>query len=202
VFVIGPFGPVIPNVRYFETRINQSSGRGKFYVGLPHVEIANMAAAKTKLNIAQFLYTIATKFQRLLTGSRYEISYISASFQDNNYEIPTAIYPCFRGRVIWLDYSEECSMCRKERNQRRQQTEETSLITDRCLVQQEVLYGVYLKDVSMTQRIFSQMLLSLVHLLCSFCRPSYYQYFAMLFDFANGLPICRTVFALYVGLHV
>jgi len=56
-------------------------------------------------------------------------------------------------------------MCRKERNQRWRQHEETSLITGRRLVLQEVLYGAHLKDVSrpMTHRIVSQMLLCLVH---------------------------------------
>jgi len=52
---------------------------------------------------------------------------------------------------------------RKRKKSKMAQNEETSLITDRCLIQQEVLYGVYLKDVSMTQRIFSQMLLSYLH---------------------------------------
>jgi len=47
-------------------------------------------------------------------------------------------------------------MCGKWRNQRRRQNEESRLITDRCLVLQEVLKGAHLKDVSMTQRIFSQ----------------------------------------------
>jgi len=51
-----------------------------------------------------------------------------------------------------------------EKDQRWRQNEETRLITDRCLVQRKVLYGAYLKDVSMTQRIFSQMPSSLVHL--------------------------------------
>jgi len=79
---------------------------------------SKMAAEKTKLNVAQFLHTIATKFQRL--------------------------YPCFRGRASRLDYSEECSMCGKLRNQIWRQNEETSLITDRCLIQQEVLNGTHL----------------------------------------------------------
>jgi len=72
-----------------------------------------------KLRISRLLYMNETKFQR--------------------------ICPCFRGWVIRLDYSEECSKCGKERNQRWRQNEETSLITDQCLVQQEVLYGAYLK---------------------------------------------------------
>jgi len=38
VFAHLAFGNVLPNVRYSETRINQSSSRGKCYV--PHVEIA------------------------------------------------------------------------------------------------------------------------------------------------------------------
>jgi len=46
---------------------------------------SNMMAEKTKLNVAQFLYTIATKFQRL--------------------------YPCFRGRVTRRNYPEDCQMC-------------------------------------------------------------------------------------------
>jgi len=85
-------------------------------------------------------------------------------------------------------------MCGKGWNQRWRQNGEISLITDRCLVQQEVLYGTHLNDVSMTQRIFSQMPLCSVHLLSSFCRP-YYQYLVTLFDFENGLlfPLLRAV---------
>jgi len=48
-------------------------------------------------------------------------------------------------------------MSENGRNQRWRQNEETSLITDQCLVQQEVLFDSHLKDASMTQRIFSQM---------------------------------------------
>jgi len=48
---------------------------------------SKMVAEKTKLNLAEFLLTIATKFQRLYP------------------------YPCFRGRVTRPYYPEICQMC-------------------------------------------------------------------------------------------
>jgi len=130
-----------------------------------------LTSTGSKYRIALLLYTISTKFQRL--------------------------YPCFRHRTTRLDYSEECLMCRKGRNQRWRQNEETSLIADRCLVQQEILNVAHLglKAVSMTQYIFTNAIMfgaSVIFILSILLPVFGYA------DFANGLPICRTVFALYV----
>jgi len=103
------------------------------------------------------------------------------------------LYPCFWGRVIRLDYFEECLMCGKEEiKDGGKQKRWVWLLIDAWYSKSCIRRLI--KE-CMTQRIFSQMLLSLVHLLSSFCR-SYYQYFAVLFALANGLPICWTVFAL------
>jgi len=80
-----------------------------------------------------------------LTGSRYEITYISASIHDIN-EISTAV-PMFSTSGNTIRLFRRMLDVRKGINQRWRQIEETSLITDRCLVQQEVLCGVHLKDV-------------------------------------------------------
>jgi len=124
-----------------------------------------------------------------LTGSWNGITYISAFVHDIN-EIPTAV-PMFStsGNTIWL-------LRRMLDVLKREKSKMAAKRTDKF-----DYWSIFGTARGFIWRPFegckynTTYLLCLVHLLSSFCWP-YYQYLTRLFDFVNGLPICRTVFAL------